>query len=199
MAKNDLKKITSLFFTSRVRLKIMKLFFTHPKNEYHMREISRLVDEQINAVRRELMSMENMEFLLTRIDGIKKFFSLNPEFPLYNELRSIIMKSNSLGFEIFKAKKDLGYVKFAVLSHTYLSSEKSDQNNIDLLIVGEPNLQVLEDCVKSAQEQELKEIFYAVITEADFDIRKKRRDPLVYSLMVLPRGMVVGRDEEFVI
>ena len=199
MTKNNLKKITRMFFTSRVRLKIMRLFFTQPKLEMHMREIARVVDEQINAVRRELLSMEKSEFLLSKTHGIKKYFMLNPDFPLYNEFRSITMKSYSLGYEIFKVRRKLGNVKFMVLSHTYLSGEKSDANNIDLLIVGEPDLEALEKAVKAAQEEEGKEIFYSVLSEKDFDLRKKRKDSMVYSLMVLPRGMLIGRDEEFVL
>lgn len=198
MLRNDLKKITDLFFTSRVRLKIMSLFFTNPKKEYHMREIARLVDEQINAVRRELISMEKTEFLLSRQDGIKKYFLLNPEFPFIAEFRSIMMKSFSLGYHIFKERKNLGNLKFAVLSHTYLTNEKSDQSNLDMLIVGDPDLTHLERTVKEAQEEESKEIFYAVINEKDFEVRKRRKDPLIYSLMVLPRTMLIGTDEEFV-
>jgi hypothetical protein len=199
MLRNDLKKITDLFFTSRVRLKIMTLFYTNPKKEYHMREIARLVDEQINAVRRELISMEKTEFLLSRQDGIKKFFLLNPEFPFIAEFRSIIMKSFSLGYHIFKERKNLGNLKFVVLSHTYLSGEKSDQTNLDMLVVGDPELELLDKAVKDAQEEESKEIFYTVMNEKDFEVRKRRRDPLIYSLTVLPRSMLLGTDEEFVV
>ncbi len=198
MLKNDLKKITSLFFTSRVRLKIMTLFYTHPQELFHMREIARTIDEQINAVRRELISMEKTEFLLSKKDGIKKYFMLNPDFPYYNELRGIVMKSYGLGYQVFKNRKGLGNIKFAVLTHTYLSHEKSDSNNLDMLIVGEPDLQVLEEAVKEAQQSESKEIFYSVISEKELDMRKKRKDSLVYSMTVLPRSMVIGSDEEFV-
>ena len=198
MTKKNLKKITSLFFTSRVRLKVMRLFFNNPKSQFHMREIARIVDEQINAVRRELMSMENTQLLFSHMNGIKKYFTLNPDFPFYNEFRSIIMKSNSLGHAVFKNRKKIGPIKFAVLSHTYLSGEISDQNNIDLLIIGDPDMKALEECIKAAQEEEEKEVFYTVISEKEFDLRKRRKDALIYSLMVLPRGMVIGSDEEFV-
>lgn len=199
MVRSDLKKITDLFFTSRVRLKIMTLFFANPHKEYHMREIARLVDEQINAVRRELMSMEKTEFLISRQDGIKKYFLLNTEFPFVTEFRSIIMKSFALGYHVFKEKKNLGQIKFAVLSHTYLAGEKSDQNNLDMLVVGDADLESIDKVVKLAQEDESKEIFYTVMSEKDFDVRKRRRDPIIYSLLALPRSMIVGTDEDFVV
>lgn len=200
MLKSDLKKISSLFFTSRVRLKIMALFFTHPDGTFHMREIARTIDEQINAVRRELISMEKTEFLLSKKDGIKKFFILNPDFPFYNEFRSIVMKSFGLGYYVYKSRKELGNIKYAILTHTYLSNERSDANNLDMLIVGEPDLEVLESCVRQAQAgEERKEIFYSVISEKDLDTRKRRKDPLIYSIMVLPHAMLIGSDEELVV
>jgi hypothetical protein len=198
MLKTDLKKITSLFFTSRVRLKIMTLFYTHPQELFHMREIARTIDEQINAVRRELISMEKTEFLLSKKDGIKKYFLLNPDFPYYGEFRSIVMKSFGLGYHVFKNKKALGDVKFAILTHTYLNHEKSDETNLDMLIVGEPDMKVLEESVRDAQQLESKEIFYSVISEKELEVRKKRKDSLIYSMSVLPRAMVIGTDEAFV-
>jgi hypothetical protein len=176
----------------------MTLFYTHPQELFHMREIARTIDEQINAVRRELISMEKTEFLISKKDGIKKYFLLNPDFPFYAEFRSLVMKSNGLGYHVFKNKKNLGNIKFAVLTHTYLTGERSDENNLDMLIVGEPDLKVLEECVKEAQAGDSKEIFYSVISEKELEVRKKRRDALIYSMTVLPRSMVIGSDEEFV-
>lgn len=199
MVRNDLSKITSLFLTSRVRVKLMQLFFSNPKKMYHMREVARIVDEQINAVRRELMSMEKTEFLFSKKDGIRKYFLINPDFPYYAEFRNIIMKSLPLGQSIYKSKKNLGDIKFAILTHTYLNCEKSDSNNIDLMIIGDPDTVALQECVNEAQDKEKKEIYYTVISEKELDLRKKRRDTLIYSLMVLPTAMLIGNKEEFVL
>jgi hypothetical protein len=59
-------------------------------------------------------------------------------------------------------------------------------------------MQALEECVREAQQNESKEIFYSVITEKELEMRKKRRDALIYSMSVLPRSMVIGSNEEFV-
>lgn len=199
MLRNDLQRITSLFFTSRVRVKIMKLFFTNPREKFHMRKIARDVNEQINAVRRELISMEKSDFLISQKDGIKKYYTLNPSFPFYNELRSILVKAFGLGQLVFLKRKELGNIKFAILSHTYLNREDSDISNPDMLVVGEPDLNELDKVVKEAEQIEGKNIYYSVISEHDLDTAKKRRDPLIYSLSVLPRAMIIGTDEEFVV
>ena len=43
---------------SRVRVKILQLFFSSPVKIIHVREIVRRTDEEINAVRRELAHLE---------------------------------------------------------------------------------------------------------------------------------------------
>jgi len=45
-------------FISRVRVKLLTLFLTSQEPLLHVREIVRRVDEEINAVRRELLRME---------------------------------------------------------------------------------------------------------------------------------------------
>ena len=41
-------------FGSKTRLRLLRLFFTHPETAYFVREMAREVKSQINAVRREL-------------------------------------------------------------------------------------------------------------------------------------------------
>lgn len=198
MLKNDLQRVVAGFFTSKVRVKISALFFMNPREKYHMRKISRLVNEQINAVRRELMSMEKSDFLISQREGIKKFYTLNPDFPLFNELRSIFVKSFGLGYHIFLNKKDLGEVKFAILTHTYLNREESDSGNPDLIIVGEPDRTLLDRIAREAEIIEKKRIHYIILGIKELEMAKRRRDTLIYSVSVLPRSMVIGNDEEFV-
>jgi hypothetical protein len=198
MLKNDLQRVTSLFLTSRVRVKIMTLFYMHPREKLHMRKIAREIHEQINAVRRELISMEKTEFLISHKEGIKKFYLINNDFPLFNEFRSIFVKSFGLGFYIYNNKKELGDIKYSILSHTYLNREDSDSNNPDMLIVGEPDMAQLDKIIKEAEVAEQRKLHYMVISEKELEMAKKRRDPLIYSLSVLPRSMILGSDEGFV-
>ena len=43
---------------SRVRVEMLVLFLSNPQKMFHVREIVRQTDEEINAVRRELAHME---------------------------------------------------------------------------------------------------------------------------------------------
>lgn len=197
--KIDLNTICLELFTSKVRVKLIRFFYLHPTEEFHMRKINQLLNEQINAVRRELQNLEDTTFIISRKMGAKKLYKINTNFILYNEFRSLILKSQGIGNIIYVRKKELGNIKFAVLTHTYLNRENSSHDNPDLIIVGEPNLDLLIESIVQAEFIENKKLHYKIYTEKDFQISKKRNDIIIYSAMLLPRSMIIGADEEFVI
>ena len=190
--------IIESYFTSKVRVKILKQYFMNPKSAYHIRELVRITKEEVNAVRRELIRMEISGLLFSQKSGNRLNYHLNPDFLLYSEFRNLIHKEFGLGHEIIKHRKQLGNVVFAILSNTFLNLETSNETDLDLLIVGEPDQTVLEAIIANAQDQHDREIFLTVMSEKEFENAKRRRDPFVYSLMVLPRLLLIGNEIDFV-
>ena len=47
-------------FGSRTRVKLLRLFMSHPDQRWFVRELTRVVQEQINSVRRELDHLEHL-------------------------------------------------------------------------------------------------------------------------------------------
>ncbi len=84
------------FFTSKTRVKILTLFILDPDRELHVREIVRLVKENINAVRRELNNLEETGFLKSSRKGNMKQFTLNKSMPLYNDIASMVLKTEGV-------------------------------------------------------------------------------------------------------
>ena len=63
-------------FGSRTRIKILKLFIFNPKKEYYIREIERLIKTGFDPVRRELIQLESIGLLRSRVSGKQKYYSL---------------------------------------------------------------------------------------------------------------------------
>jgi predicted transcriptional regulator len=60
---------------------------------FFIRELCRDVDEQINAVRRELMNLEALGILKSYEQNKKKFYHMNRNSLIYNELKEMFLKS----------------------------------------------------------------------------------------------------------
>jgi len=184
---------------SRVRVKILTLFLTHPGMIFHVRDIVRRVDEEINAVRRELAHMEKAGMVSKEQRANRLFYSFRKDYPLYYELMELIGKSSGLGLDIIKNKAKLGKIKFAMVSGRYLRGlTKQSPNDVDFLVVGNVVLPELSQLVKTEEVRKEKELNYTVMTEEEFIFRKRRRDPFVIAILEGSRVMIVGDEEELV-
>ena len=89
---------------SRVRVKILQLFLSHPGTIFHVRDIVRKIGEEINAVRRELAHMEEAGMVSKEPRANRLFYTFRKEYPLYFELLELVGKTSGLGFDILKHK-----------------------------------------------------------------------------------------------
>ncbi len=183
---------------SRVRVKILQLFFLNPGKIYHVRDIVRRTDEEINAVRRELLHMEKAGLLAKERRANRLFYNLRRDYALYFDLVNLIGKTAGLGGEILKNRVKLGKIKFAMISGKFLRNLPRDNNHVDLLIVGKVVLPELGQIVRQEEVKREKEINYTVMSEEEFDFRKKRRDPFVLDVLRGSRIMLLGDEEELV-
>lgn len=182
---------------SRVRVKILELFLLNPKSMYHVREIVRRVDEEINAVRRELAHMEKASMVSKEHRANRLFYTFRRDYPLYDDLLRLINKTAGLGGDLLKNKPKLGKVKFAMISVRFLKNlPKKSANDVDLLLVGTVVLPELAALVKLEEGRRDAELNYTVMTEEEFEFRKSRRDPFVISILSGSRLMILGDEEE---
>ena len=99
-----------------------------------MRDIVRKVDEEINAVRRELAHMENAGMVSKEQRANRLFYSFRKDYPLYFELLELIGKTSGLGADIIKQRAKLGKLKYVMVSGRYLRGlAKKSQTDVDLL------------------------------------------------------------------
>ncbi len=185
------------FIISRVRVKMLTLFLSHPGMIFHVRDIVRKVDEEINAVRRELSHMEKAGMVTKEQRANRLFYTFRKDYPLYFELLELVGKTSGLGWDIVKQKAKLGKIKFAMLSGRYLRGlPKQSGNDVEILIVGTVVLPELSQLVKAEEVRRGKELNYTVMTEEEFAFRKRRRDPFVLSILEGSRVMLIGDEEE---
>lgn len=184
---------------SRVRVKLLNLFLMHPGTIFHVRDIVRKVDEEINAVRRELAHLEKSGLVSKEQRANRLFYVFRKDYPLYFELLELVGKTTGLGWEIVKNRAKLGKIKFATISGRYLRNlPKLSSSDVDCLVVGSVVLPELAQLVKAEEVQRDRELNYTVMTEEEFNFRKRRRDPFILSILEGSRVMLIGDEEELV-
>lgn len=184
---------------SRVRVKILNLFFSYPNKIFHVREVVRQTGEEINAVRRELLHLEKGGLFSKERRANRLYYSLRRDYPLYFELLGIVGKTTNLGEGILKNKAKLGKIKYAVVSGRHIRGlNRKEKNEVDLLIVGNVVLPELSQIIKIEEARVSREINYTVMSEEEFNFRKRRRDPFVTEILGMSKNMIIGDEEELI-
>lgn len=183
---------------SRVRVKILQLFLSHPGQIIHVREIVRRTQEEINAVRRELAHLEKAGIAKKEPRANRLYYFFRKEYPLYFELLELIAKTSGLGADILKHKARLGKIKFAMLSGAFARGIERASGAVGLLVVGKVVLPELSSLVRAEEGRRGKEVNYTIMTEEEFNFRKRRRDPFILGVLNGSRIMIIGDEEELV-
>ena len=167
-------------FSSQTRVKLLSTFLLHPDQEYFIRELTRLLDEQINSIRRELENLKGIGLVKSRSKNRKKYFRVDPSFELFTDLRNIFGKAVK-GESAFLAElKRLPGLKLLVLAGMFVGED----DRVDLLIVGE----VRKDSVEKLLHQDaaLKNVKYSIFSQADFLYRLNLKDKFIKDILESP-------------
>lgn len=183
---------------SRVRVKIIELFFTNASKMYHVREIVRRTVEEINAVRRELAHLEKVGILKKERRANRLFYSLRRDYSLYFDLLELVAKTTGLGAAILKKKAKLGRLKFVMLSGRFIRGRVRGVNDVDVFFVGNVVLPEISHLIKEEEARRGHNINYTVMTEDELVFRKRRNDPFVKGILSGSRLMIIGDEEELI-
>ena len=181
---------------SKVRVKLLQTFLSQPKEMFYIRQLVRLFGEEINAIRRELQRMERLGMVKKENRGNRIYYWFNKDYPLYQDVLSIVNKTVGLGGEILKKKSKIGNIRFALISGRLARGLTPKADRVDLLVVGDLDLNNLSGLVKEQEGKLGREINYSVMTKEEFDFRKKRRDPFLLGILSEPKIMIVGDEED---
>jgi hypothetical protein len=129
-------------FGSKTRVKLLHLFLNNPGQSFYVREITRLIDEQINSVRRELSNMLEVGVITSDSADNKLYYQVNQRYEYYVPLRAIFADQKihaavipQLGEVPSWQKKvtELPGIRIAVIAGMLVQGSSA---NVDLLIVG---------------------------------------------------------------
>jgi len=92
---------------SEARVKILNAFLIEPDKQHYLRQLARDLDLQVNSVRRELNNLEELGLIEVADKEAtgkeKKYYAVNSNFLLFNELRALFLKAQLSGISKFIA------------------------------------------------------------------------------------------------
>jgi hypothetical protein len=176
-------------FGSKTRVKLLHLFLNNPGKAFYVREITRLIDEQINSVRRELSNMLEVGIITSDSADNKLYYQINQRYEYYVPFRVIFADEKVASSE---TKPDVSVaswhslitglprVRIAILAGVLV---KDSTSSIDLLLVGDIPMVKLKNAVKQIEKAEGRELNYSVLSYDEFYYRLSVRDKFITEIL----------------
>ena len=193
-------------FGSKTRVKLLHLFMNNPGKAFYVREITRLIDEQINSVRRELANMLNVGTITSNSTDHKLYYEVNQRYEFYGPFREIFAGTkqaapkglSKLKGEIIGEASDwqsmlqaVSGLRVAVASGILVEGSAA---KVDLLLAGQIPERKLKAIVEHLESVMGREINYTVMTYDEFYYRVSVKDKFIYDVLANKHMVITDSD-----
>jgi len=164
----------SVLLNTKLRKKLLTYSFTHPDENYYVRELSGLIDEDPGNLSRELKKLEEEGLYQSMARGRAKYFSLNKNYPFFRELKRIIFKTEGVEGSIKEVVLKFRGITLAFLYGSYAKDKEKKASDIDLVVVGEyPQSKFTHD-IRGLESKLNREINFTSYTGEEFEKERKK-------------------------
>ncbi|MBU2613187.1 hypothetical protein KJ925_01880 [Patescibacteria group bacterium] len=187
-------------FGSKTRAKLLTIFLHNSEKPFFVRELTRLIDTQINAVRRELENLVELGLVNeveaasddARRPGLKrKYYRMNDMFPLIQEIKMLVTKAHVLmERRLDREITGLGDIHYFALMGTFIGKTGAP---VDIFIVGNVDPVATKKLMTRLEKDLGFEINFTCLTPQEFKYRKEITDRFLYSILEAPKNVMVNR------
>ena len=185
-----------LDFRSKARQQLLVYYFTNPTARHHLRDLAERLSIDPSNLSKELGRLERDGLFRSEVSGRQKYFQLNREYPLFDEVRKIVTKTIGAAPLIARSLKTVEGINEAHLYGSFARDQQDGASDIDLLIIGDLGEEVLAQAVRKLERQLGREINYTVLTQKEFESRRTRKDAFLENVWHNKRVSLVSPNEE---
>jgi hypothetical protein len=190
-------------FGSKTRVKLLHLFLNHPGQSFFVREITRLIDEQINSVRRELSNMLEVGVISSDTGDNKLYYQVDQRYEFYTPLRAIfanepmaavkssLSEGEAVSEQYLSAIAEIAALRIAILSGILV---KGSTSPVDVLLVGTLPTAKVKASMAIIEKVEGREINYSVMPYEDFYYRLSVRDKFITEILNSKHIVAIDKD-----
>lgn len=167
---------------SKLRQQLLAYYFLNPAAEHYVRELAGVLKVDPTNLSRELSRLEQEGLFTSRLRGNQKYFRLDRSCPLFNEFRSIVLKTAGVVPTLRGAVTEIPGIKDAYLYGSFAKGEQDAKSDIDLLIVGNPKPGEFESVVRKLERLFQREVNYTLLSEGELKKKLKCKDPFIEDI-----------------
>jgi predicted nucleotidyltransferase len=182
----------------KVKQKVLRVLYCQPHTAFFTNEIIRLSHSGTGAVQRELDKLASSGLVTITKAGNQKRYQANVNSLVYNELRSIVLKTFGMADVIKEALKPIeSEIAVAFIYGSVARHEDTASSDIDLMLIGD-NLNY-SDCfqlLNQAEEQLGRKINPTLYTRKDWKLKSKSDNNFINKVIERPKIFLIAAEEQ---
>ena len=162
----------------------------------HLREIARRAGVSSSEAKRELDILVSAGVLRAEKKGNLSLFHIENACPFLEELKGIYSKTEGVFAQLKKGLKKIKGIEYAFIFGSFAREEFREKSDVDLMVVGTPDMNELNERIMHIEKEVSREINYSVYSPKEFH-RKATLSGFLSEVISNKRIMIFGEEDEF--
>jgi len=177
---------------SKARQRLLAFYFTNPTARLHLRDLAARLEIDPSNLSKELGRLEAEGLFRSDVSGRQKYFQLNRQYALFDEVRGIVTKTIGAVPLIARSLKRIEGLDQAYVYGSFARNQQDASSDIDLLLIGAPHEEILAEIMRKLERQLGREINYTTLTPKEFESRRARKDSFLENVWRNKRVAILG-------
>lgn len=195
--KNNCDILSATLF-GKTRRAVLSLLYSHPDENFYLRQIIRSTGLGPGTLQREVKGLTEAGIIKRIVQGRQVHFQANVKCPVFQELRSMVLKTAGIGDVLKAALAPLAErITAAFIFGSVARLDENSESDVDVMIVGEVTFAETVAAFHQAQQLIGREINPAVYPPAEFRSKLAADNHFLKSILKETRLFLVGDKREF--
>jgi predicted nucleotidyltransferase len=183
---------------SNVQARVLALIFGRPERSFYVSEIVRNVRSGTGAVERELSRLRDSGLVCVERIGNQKHYRANHHSPIFEELRSIVLKTMGLAEPLRESLAPYAEkIKTAFVYGSVAKGSDTARSDVDLMVIGEDL--AYPDLFGGLQKAESilhRQVSPNFLSPQDWRRKLAQKNPFITKISAQPKIFIFGSEDD---
>lgn len=175
---------------------ILNLMFSNPDKKYYLAEIAKILGKEPANYQRYIEKMISDGIFCEERIGNMRFFWLNKNYQLYNEIKSMISKTIGIEAQLREIIEKINTIETAFIFGSFATDKFNSGSDIDLFIIGEINEDNFIEEITKLETKISRDINYHIYKKQEL-IDKFSRNSFINNVFSNKMILLKGNINEF--
>jgi predicted nucleotidyltransferase len=179
---------------SKVQQRVLGVLFGNPIRSFYANEIIRAARSGSGAVQRELARLQASGLVTVKQVGKQRHYQANPDSPLFDELRSMALKTFALADVLRTALEPVAAeIQAAFVYGSIAKGTDTAASDIDVLVISDSlGYADLFGALEGATEQLGRKVAPTIYSSKDLHERVRKENAFIRRILAQPKVWLIG-------